>query len=377
MPEQIPQADIVTALNEADMVALQEWTNNHEDLDVAHLKGLGELASLREARVTYGVGISTEHVDDERGIPRGFVVLTGPDAGTVIKNTPDTYKSLGLPETGPVAAYDAIPDELKGGGVVKNFNPYFRQEVRVRRTNGDIDDGWRVKDIGDDGRAFAVKQTPEGELRKRVKPEDIYPVIEQSAAPSVIQEKPVASPEEHRQARIEQLFVLPTSDQLKDSGVQKRFSTTEKSIKDAAFAYRFSDDQLRDIFAKYKTANHWRESDMPELARSNNDLRIEIGDYLLQKISSGDTRLAERVYTHYGKTVNHYGYSYVGLMDSKEAVAQIAIAMLDGTYKIEDCTSDPIEMNSWGQAIQGQHRWSAYQILGTPLSAYKQLIRQQ
>ncbi len=379
MPEsfpETPQAQIVTALNEVDLAALTEWTSRHENIGTDHLRSIGGIAMQHEAQLLYAIVTEKDPADGRVIKPSRFVALTGPDAGTVLKNDPEIFQRFGLPTEGPAVAYEALSDDQKSGGAVRNYNPYYGTEVQVRRSNGDIDSGWQVINIKDDGRAVAIKNTAKGMLRKVVAIESINPKIEAPAKLRIVKsDEAQNSPEELRVRRLSKLFSLPTTEQREDPNVAKRFVVTEKSQADAAYAYRFADENIKTIFTKYKTSDAWRETDMPELVRTNSELRLEIGDYILQKIQAGCTRLASRVYSDHGKTVNHYGYNYVGSMDSKEAVTQLALSMLDGTYKIDDCGNDKIELNSWGEAVQGQHRWSAYNILGTPLSAYEELIR--
>lgn len=175
--------------------------------------------------------------------------------------------------------------------------------------------------------------------------------------------------------RAEQLFALPSTESLQNHDVARRMTTTKKSTADAAFAYRCTDQAIKDIFSKFKTSELYKEADMPELARTNQVLRTELGSHLLEKIQKS-RGLPPRVYSQYGKRLNHgEGYDYIGSLNSPEAVALLAVAMLDGTYKIDESTHDSIALNDIGIAIQGQHRWSAYKVLGTPEQAYQQLIK--
>ena len=62
------------------------------------------------------------------------------------------------------------------------------------------------------------------------------------------------------------------------------------------------------------------------------------------------------------KNINYTGYDYPNV-SSREAVALIALSMLDGTFK--RTPHDPVEIDEITESVvRGQHRWTAANILG-------------
>ena len=137
---------------------------------------------------------------------------------------------------------------------------------------------------------------------------------------------------------------------------------TDESRKDAALAYQLSDREVKAIVEKYATPERWRTEDMHELIRENNKLRVELGEYILQKLESSSIALPDRVLRNGQKSINYTGYDYPNV-SSHEAVALIALSMLDGTFK--RTPHDPVEIDEITESVvRGQHRWTAANILG-------------
>ena len=165
--------------------------------------------------------------------------------------------------------------------------------------------------------------------------------------------------------RHELIFARPT---LRGGGdrfgnnLDKRLKVTDESLGDAVLAYQLSDREVKAIVEKYATPERWRTEDMHELIRENNELRVELGEYILQKLESSSIALPDRVLRNEQKNINYTGYNYPNV-SSREAVALIALSMLDGTFK--RTPHDPVEIDeSTESVVCGQHRWTAANILG-------------
>lgn len=164
--------------------------------------------------------------------------------------------------------------------------------------------------------------------------------------------------------RHELIFAGPTSRGRDRFGndLDKRLRVTDESRKDAALAYQLSDREVKAIVEKYATPERWRTEDMHELIRENNKLRVELGEYILQKLESSSIALPDRVLRNGQKSINYTGYDYPNV-SSHEAVALIALSMLDGTFK--RTPHDPVEIDEITESVvRGQHRWTAANILG-------------
>lgn len=164
--------------------------------------------------------------------------------------------------------------------------------------------------------------------------------------------------------RHELIFARPTSRGRDRFGndLDTRLKVTGESLGDAVLACQLSDREVKAIVEKYATPERWRTEDMHELIRENNELRVELGEYILQKLESSSIALPDRVLRNGQKNINYTGYDYPNV-SSHEAVALIALSMLDGTFK--RTPHDPVEIDeSTGSVVRGQHRWTAANILG-------------
>jgi len=385
-----PQPLVIGVLGEGDVQDLQKWSERYRQDTLKHLSGMGKLA-LREAlngeeltpdrsQHLYGVYFSNQAAAGQEG---RFVILTGDDAGTQINNHVDIYKRLGLPAGGPRAALETMKPTQMQGGLVHTFQPY-EGTVKVRRNNEEIDDGWQVLAVTPDGtRAKVFKHQADGKtLTKLIPVADINPIPKPKAdKPAPVDPQEAARQRaEAEKKRYDRMFSLPTAEDLRTPGVARRMEVTEQSVQDAAFAYRYSGSGIKDIFAKYKTKELWRESDMPELARTNNELRVELGTYLLNKLDTASYRaqMPYRIRINTSKMANHYGYLYLNQsFTSREWATMIALSMLDGTFKKADARPEPIVMyedDNFKERISGQHRYAAYKLLETPKQAYQDQI---
>ena len=173
------------------------------------------------------------------------------------------------------------------------------------------------------------------------------------------------TPEQRRhRERIERIFKFPEP-QGRDrfgNSLDTRLEITPESEEAAAWAFRFTGDQkIKEMIRDY-AGDKWREEEMPSVVRGNDDLRTELGLYLLSKFDDFETELhmPERVANNSTKNTSHRGYER-GLT-SREYAALLAVSMLDGTFDPGRATHDPIELED-GQAIRGQHRYAAALLL--------------
>ena len=210
----------------------------------------------------------------------------------------------------------------------------------------------------EDGRLTIVDTSTNGTIveyycRPSSQWDDLRNFGEQSAA---------VDPERRRDVLI---FARPTSrgrDGRFGNDLDKRLKVTNESCKDAALAYRLSDREVKAIVEKYATPERWRTEDMHELIREKNELRVELGEYILQKLESSSIALPDRVLRNEQKNINYTGYDYPNV-SSREAVALIALSMLDGTFK--RTPHDPVEIDEITESVVcGQHRWTAANVLG-------------
>ncbi|MBC7764115.1 hypothetical protein H7Y29_00185, partial [Microbacteriaceae bacterium] len=139
-----------------------------------------------------------------------------------------------------------------------------------------------------------------------------------------------------------------------------RLRVTAQSAEDAKIAYRYLDDAtVREMIRKY-AGDAWRENEMAKVLRENDDLRLEVGEYLLGKLETL-THLPSRMYLDMTKNSGEEGYDRN--LKSKEYATLIALSMLDGTFKSERATGDPVEMRH-GSVTTGEHRYTALKLLG-------------
>lgn len=99
--------------------------------------------------------------------------------------------------------------------------------------------------------------------------------------------------------------------------------------------------------------------------RSNKDLRLALGEYFLRRQELFADVLPARVAdsSHY-KSPPIPGYDELGKIKSREYVALLALAMLDGTFSPDKArSSDFMDIAPDGKVIRGQHRAAATEIL--------------
>jgi hypothetical protein len=259
------------------------------------------------------------------------------------------------------------------------FNAEERERRRAERQTNEL--GHRAAELTVSG----VKPNYEEDLKMTEEPygknmsrRELWEKVgfdpESSEQPDPLADKQEASPENPERARLERLFAFPEARGRDKWGndLDVRMKVTPESAKDASTAFRYlEDDTVRDLIKRY-AGEKWREDDMAEVLRENNELRVELGAYLLTKLDTLQ-HLPSRFYGQQLKNPNEGGYE--GNMTSQEYAALLAVSMLDGTFKTERTRHDPIEMQ-YGEVIRGQHRYAALRLLNlerSPLADIKQV----
>lgn len=100
--------------------------------------------------------------------------------------------------------------------------------------------------------------------------------------------------------------------------------------------------------------------------REHPDLRMDLGEYFIQKAARYSDAMPPRVGSSTWKSLSHRGYEAAehAKVTSEEYVARLCLAMLDGTYNQEKEQSDPITYDHYRrQGGVGQHRYAAKQLL--------------
>lgn len=173
------------------------------------------------------------------------------------------------------------------------------------------------------------------------------------------------TPEQRRhRERVERIFKFPKpqgSDRFGNS-LDTRLEITPESEEAAAWAFRFIGDQKIKEMIRASSGDKWREKEMPSVVRENDELRVELGLYLLSKFDDFETelRMPERIANNSTKNTSHRGYE--SNLTSQEYAALLAVSMLDGTFNPSRAIHDPIELEH-GQAVLGQHRYAASLLL--------------
>ena len=191
----------------------------------------------------------------------------------------------------------------------------------------------------------------------------------------IVLDSSVASTEEIRKERLKKLFAFPVAKGRDRWGnnLDIRREVTAQSAADAATAYRYLDDvDVKDMIKRYANGA-WKEEDMAEVVRANDELRNELGLYLLEKMDSM-THLPARMYATMTKGPDTVGYGTN--LNSREYATLLALSMLDGTFKADLASQkrDMIEMRH-GEVRQGQHRYTALKLLGLDTSPLARINR--
>ncbi|MFZ2544767.1 MAG: hypothetical protein WAW80_02225 [Candidatus Saccharimonadales bacterium] len=166
----------------------------------------------------------------------------------------------------------------------------------------------------------------------------------------------------------QRLFEFPDA---RDDRMYIRTSVTEGSLQDALDAYMESDDDIKLIVNKFADGEHMRLSDVATTIRDNNALRLELGKYLVDKLTHMHYLPSRLSNDQDLKRPNVQGYDEP--MTSKEYSALLAMAMLDGTYK--DSPGDKIYFDRYKDVKNGQHRYAAQEVLGIGMIAKNRVYK--
>lgn len=185
---------------------------------------------------------------------------------------------------------------------------------------------------------------------------------------------PESDVEKKEEEHLKRLFAFPDEG---DDRMFMRTSVTQESLSDALDAYISTDDNIKQVVNKYaKDGHQMLNLDVAKTLRENNQLRYELGTYLLHLLSQEEARyyLQER---HRSETErkrpNIAGYDEP--MSSKEYSVLLALSMLDGTFKHSYKDNRPVDkiyLSKYdsGRVEAGQHRWVAFHLLGLKKRIY-------
>jgi hypothetical protein len=147
-----------------------------------------------------------------------------------------------------------------------------------------------------------------------------------------------------------------------------REKVTEETKQKAVYRLRMAaerDNYLASTLRDYSTKKSiFETADLTEAIRTDKDLRLELGKYLLDKMESirydMPNRLREK---NAQKRPSIDGYEIPGL-SSLEYSVLLALSMIDGTFDDDRARSDPIKIDQkTGEVITGQHRVAAEKLL--------------
>jgi hypothetical protein len=316
-----------------------------------------------------------------------------------------TEADIPKPVEGSIVDTDTLPPNPVAEFLGVEDNRFF-----VERSDGTVDTGWR---------AVALIEGPMGEraygvvIRKDVTNEHgvVVDTLEKTVLVERLQEwqkkyeeqkseaeRQLSPAEQYTKQRLERLFAPPRvfgeqlesevvseaveldydylfgdEDDLSDesqhasSGIsveKKVLSLHEEDVQKAEFELRgvMKDPDIKKIIDQYK-GDFYRAKDMVELIRTNTDLRYQLGTHIIDLLDDGKCGVMPyRIARDDWKMPNHGGYEDLGgKVRSREYVAKLVLAMLDGTFDTSKSTQDPINIVR-GDGL-GQHRTAAKQVL--------------
>lgn len=149
-----------------------------------------------------------------------------------------------------------------------------------------------------------------------------------------------------------------------------RARVTDFSEKEAARAVdvaKHHNKYVRDLLETH--APHVPSADLPAIIRTNEKLRVALGECFLQTFDATSGHLPENVVRSHSKSAGHLGYRDVERqlgtkITSREYTVMLALAMLDGTFDPVAAGVNPIQYNSVSAPTKGgQHRLAAKLLL--------------
>lgn len=172
---------------------------------------------------------------------------------------------------------------------------------------------------------------------------------------------------EAEEEHLKRLFAFPDES---DDRMFMRTSVTQERLSDALDAYIVSagkDKTIEKIISQSNENGLISSREVAKVLRSNNELRLELGAYLLRKVDSLEHLPRRLIDESEVKRPNIQGYDEV--MTSKEYAVLLAISMLDGTYK--HSSGDQIIEGKYGDIEAGQHRYTALRLLDYDSRIYR------
>lgn len=148
------------------------------------------------------------------------------------------------------------------------------------------------------------------------------------------------------------------------SNEKKAHRLREEDIQQATHELRgvMKNPVIASIINQYK-GSLYRAEDLVGLVRKSADVRQQLGAHIVDLLDRGEGgAMPYRIVRDDWKTPNHAGYEdLAGKVRSREYVAKLVLAMLDGTFDISQSNKDPIDIVH-GDGL-GQHRTAAQQVL--------------
>ena len=179
----------------------------------------------------------------------------------------------------------------------------------------------------------------------------------------------VAEKRKNKEIDLDHLFdpnYDPSKISVEDAAVRDpegRQRVTEESMLSAVQSLnlaKLADDHISRIIAEHNPTNV-RGVELVEKLRTDPELRIHLGKYLMSKFDEYRFAMGDRVQRDTQKKPNYKGYEHLGPMKSSEYVPLLALSMLDGTFI--DAQEDYEQVKDDGTVTNGEHRQAARLVL--------------
>jgi len=142
---------------------------------------------------------------------------------------------------------------------------------------------------------------------------------------------------------------------------------TESKAIDRISVFRNSSENFNTLLSQVENANPDLETkDILNTIRENEELRTEIGLIIQDSISKlwTENKLPERLILNGEKNPRLKKANQVFGLRSQEYSAQLALSMLDGSFDDDYHGDGPVDVNTSGKVISGQHRAGALMAIG-------------
>ena len=161
----------------------------------------------------------------------------------------------------------------------------------------------------------------------------------------------------------------PRTGSVEDAAVRESkdgIKVTDKTQADAEFIVGQlvgRSGLLGELLGNYMRAKDISTSgDLVKAIHDDLGVRVGLGRLFLDQLEIRSSYMPDRVKRNTQKVSMIPGYKDRGPLTSREYVALLALAKLDGTYD-KDREREPISYNPDGSARDGQHRWAAEELL--------------